>query len=414
MSGRLPPGSGEFSEKSSAGNFRAVAGRTCFFDSLRLLFQGVLDASFLSLGLLVAIRVFHGSNGAKGLLSSLVWLGGIFAPPLTRLAARSRWKCTHCAALLFLLCAACFVGVASARSFPLYVLLLALASVLFRVEGALMVGIYVANYDARRRASRLSLGLVLSATMAVAFGHGSGILLNRSLDLYRHLFLAVALCSVLCALFTVGIPSGPVRRPSDGPTRYLPYLIRDRLFGKMTFLFFLVGVAYQMLIPIRMEYLANPAYGADWDNFSILLLVCVIPNVARILSTAPLAILFDRARLITTRLTVNGAFFLGIVTFFGARRFPLLALGSAFLGIAMAGSFVMHGLWPTKFVPAEKLPAYTSIYLMVSGFRSVCAPVFAYALLSIGSPIFVAWVAGLLLLAASLGFWSLRREPALR
>jgi MFS-type transporter involved in bile tolerance (Atg22 family) len=168
-----------------------------------------------------------------------------------------------------------------------------------------------------------------------------------------------------------------------------------------------------MLIPIRIEYLANPRYGLDLSNVAVLVLVCVIPNVARILATPFIGAIFDRTRLITTRLIVNGIFLGGIVLFFHGKSFLSLALGSAFFGVAMAGSFVLHSLWLTKFVPSERLPTYTSLYLMTTGIRSVLAPLVGYVIMGPTSPTIVGDFAIFLLLLSSIGFWSLRRTPQL-
>jgi MFS family permease len=390
------------------------ANRTYFFDSLRLAFQGAIDATFISLALLVAIRIFDAPNSLKGVMTALTWLGGLLAPWMTRQASRTRWRSAHLGALLFLAVALCFTAAALTDSFLVYLTLIAAASIFYRSEGAFLIGIYANNYTPQQRASRIALGLMLSALIGVAFGHGSGILLNRDESLYRLLFFAAATCALLSGFFLLGIPTDPIRRIEGARGGYLSYLFRDKLFGKMTLYFTAVGFAYQMLIPMRIEHIANARYGMCLDNFSIMLLACVVPNVCRVLSTQCMGFLFDRVRFITTRLIVNFIFFVGVLFFFNSHDFLFLAIGSSLLGIAMAGSFVMHSLWLTKFVPEERLPAYTSAYLLTTGLRSVLSPLFGYALLSVSSPAFVGNFATLLIILASIGFWSLRRESCIR
>jgi MFS family permease len=211
------------------------------------------------------------------------------------------------------------------------------------------------------------------------------------------------------------IPSAPVRRPAGQKSHaYLSCLFRDRLFGKLTLYFFFVGLAYQMLIPIKMEYLANAVYGLRLDNFTIMLLSWGLPNLARVASTQLFGIFFDRSRLVTSRLWVCYVTLAGIAIFFHATTPLFLALGSVLMGFAMAGSYVLHSLWISKIAGAENLPAYMAVYLLVSGIRSMVAPVLGYALLALGSPTFVGNFAAGLVTISILGFWTERHNPAIR
>jgi MFS family permease len=392
-----------------------VAGRTCFFDSLRLCFQGAIDAAFLSLCLLVAIRVFGAPNAIKSAMVAFVWAGGLLSPFVTRAASRTNFKASHIVAAFFSAISACFVSAAFAKSLTSVLVCIAASSIFFRSEMALFTGVYYDNYSEKQRASCVAFGLTLSSLCCMGFGHLCGVILDINLQNYRALFLFVAMSSLLSGLFMLGVPTNPVRKPQNCKASYTSYLFRDKLFGKLAIYFTIIGFAYQMLIPIRIEYLANENYGLHMNNSSIMLLSCVLPSIARVLSLQLIGFLFDREKLIVTRLLVNAIFFAGIITFFNCNSFASLVFGSICLGIAMAGSSVMHGLWITKFAKPEMLPAYSSVYMMMTGVRSVIAPIVGYALLSVScSPKFVGNFAALLLIFASIGFWSLRKNAALR
>jgi MFS family permease len=398
-----------------AGSSRSLVTRTYVFDSLRHGFQGALDSAFLTLGLLIAIRVFHAPNSMKTILAALTWLGGITSPLVTRWAARTGWKATHLALVLFLLIAASFWGAAFVSSFPVYLLLISFASTCFRSESAVLIGLYMENYSPKERASRLGLGLTLAAIVGIVFGQCSGKILDWNLDYYRQLLFAVAGCALLCGICLLFIPSSPVQQPHQPQGRaYFTFLFRDRLFGKLTLYFFFVGLAYQMLIPIKMEYLANTVYGLHLSNFTVMLLSWGLPNLGRVLSTQPFGFLFDRTRLITSRLWVCYVTLAGIAIFFNATTPLWLSVGSLLMGLAMAGSYVLHSLWISKITGAENLSAYQATYLLVSGIRSMLAPVLGYALLSVTSPTFVGNFAAGLVLISIIGFWTERHNPAIR
>jgi MFS family permease len=395
-----------------AGN--GALGRTFFFDSLRHLFQGALDSAFLTIGLLVSIRVFHAPNSLKSILSALTWLGGLVAPLVTRLAARTEMRATFFGFLLFVAIAASFLGAAWVESFTSYLLLTSFASICFRAEGAVLIGMYVENYPLRERASRMALGMTLAALMGIVFGHGSGVVLDWDLNNYRLLLLSVAACALISGLCLLPIPSSPLGTSNRHGPSYLSYLLRDRLFGRLSLYAFSIGLAYQMLIPIKVEYLANGRYGLDLSNRMVMLLSWVIPNLARVLSTPFFGLLFDRVRLMYTRILVGAVTFFGILIFFNGNTIPVLALGSVALGMAMGGSYVLHSLWVAKITSEDRLPAYMSVYLLISGLRSLLAPLIGYALLSISSPSCVGNCASILVLIAIGGFWAERHNPRIQ
>jgi hypothetical protein len=334
---------------------------------------------------------------------------------MTRLAARSGWPATRIGALLFLAIGCCFAGAARVGNFVPFLLLVSCASVCYRAEGSVLIGMYAANYGVGQRASRLALGLTLSALLAVAFGQGGGIVLDRNLANHRLLLQAIAACSWACALCLLAIPSPPVQRPRGQTWRgYLPFLWKDPIFGRMTLHFCLVGIAYQMLVPIKMEYLANGRYGMGLANGRVMLLAWVVPNLARVCSTQLFGLLFDRLRLIPLRIANNLLTFSAFWIIFHGQTFGALLLGAVSMGVAMAGSFVFHSLWISKVAPEERLPAYMSLYLLATGVRSMVAPLLGYALLAFLSPTGVANFGCLLIAISTVGFWRLRREKGIR
>lgn len=389
-----------------------IKSKTYFYDSLRNFFQGTLEVAFGSLALLIAIRIFHASGFAKAVLVSANWIGGLFAPWVIYYAAKTNRRATFLAAACFAVISLCFLGSAIISNLWVYILCFLMASLFFRIETPLTVAIYSQNYPNSERAGRFSIGLILSSLMAIGFSYVSGRLLDWRLDSYRYLLLVISLSAILSAYCFSRIPSRPVEsRPSEKIWHYFHYLRSDGLFGKMTLNFFLVGLAYQMLIPIKIEYLIDSRGGPGRNNFCIMLLCSLVPSLVRVLSTRFLAIFFDRHRFLTTRLAINGATLIGIILFFNSTNLIVLLIAAIFFGLSMAGSFLMHTLWLSRVAPPDKISIYMSIYTFTTSVRSVIAPVIGYSLMTIGSPRMTGNVGFMIVLLSTYGFWRLRNLP---
>lgn len=385
--------------------------KTYRFDTMRKLFQGALDSAFMTFTLLVAIRIFHAPNGMKATLVSISWAGGLLTPWITRQFSRTRLHATQAAAILFGIVALCFGGVVFATSLWSYLLLLTLASICYRAEGPLMITIYRQNYPLKNRGSLFSTGLFLSALMGIIFSYLSGKLMDFRLADYRYAMLFVALCALLGSLCFLKIPSRSLQKtpPSTPCWHYFRHLWYDRVFGQLTFFTFLAGLAYQMLIPVKIEYLANGKYDLNLSNLWVMSLSWMIPSAARLLSTPIMGYLFDHVRLITLRFLINLFILSGFLLFFNSCHLELLILSSALMGIAMAGTFLLHTLWISRIAPEEKLSAYMSVYVAVSSIRSILAPILGYGILTLTSPRFAGNVGVLLTIFAAWGFWRWRR-----
>src|SRR6267142_806953 len=168
----------------------------------------------------------------------------------------------------------------------------------------------------------------------------------------------------------------------------------------------LMGFANLMMLPLRVEYLANPKYHAGRQAVSvsmIALLTGVIPNLARLVLSPIWGHLFDHMNFFTLRVALNIGFALGILTFFTTNSFTGLVVGAMVYGISNAGGDVAWSLWVTKFAPPGRVADYMSVHTFLTGVRGVLAPVFAFYFaseLSLG--ILAAINSGLIVLATAL------------
>ena len=207
------------------------------------------------------------------------------------------------------------------------------------------------------------------------------------------------------------IPSPEISSLKVGQLRAnlrLPF--RDRLFGLMLLAWMFMGLGNLMMIPLRVEYLANPLYGINASNETVSLLLITVVSIARLLSTKIWGAAFDRFNIITVRCLLNLTFVASIVTFFSSTNIWQIGIGAALLGAAFGGGGVMWTLWVTKVAPPDQVSAYMSMHTFTTGLRMTVAPFLGYAALAMGSPQIAATIACGLIVTSTIIFLRLRPQ----
>ena len=164
-----------------------------------------------------------------------------------------------------------------------------------------------------------------------------------------------------------------------------------------------MGFANLMMLPLRVEFLANPRYGIMLSPQQVALYTVLIPNGVRLVLSPLWGRLFDRMNFFAMRITLNAGFALGIASFFTGTSTVGLVIGSMLLGAAAAGGELAWSLWVTKIAPADRVAEYMSIHTFLTGVRGVVAPAVAFQLTQVlpisGLGLFAA---GLIVLASLL------------
>jgi MFS family permease len=182
----------------------------------------------------------------------------------------------------------------------------------------------------------------------------------------------------------------------------------------------LMGFANLMMLPLRVEYLANPKYHQAVSIGTVALLTGVIPNLVRLVLSPIWGYLFDHMNFFALRVVLNVGFAIGILTFFLSQSFAGFIIGAMVYGMSNAGGDVAWSLWVTKFAPPERVADYMSVHTFLTGVRGVLAPLCAFYLVGQLSPWMLAVISSGLIIAASLLLvpeikWGRRakRSPAL-
>ena len=361
-------------------------------DKLRAPFMGILEAGWIALPLLIAIRHFEAPETIKAFIAGAGPIGFLLTPITLFLVAKLKARPAQASACMFVI-AACLVAGATAGQSLLVFSICIIGSQMASVQhGPLMVQVYASNYSSNERGRRVTTPLMIIAFTSIVLSWVGGELLDIQITYYRLFFGLMITAALTCAWALRGIPSEPLSTQAVGnPWQNLSLIWKDRLFGYLLGSWMLLGLGNLIAIPIRFEYLADPQYGINASNKTIAVLMVLVPSAARLLSTKLWGHFFDKLHFVTTRNLLNACFLISIGLFFFSTNMVLLTIAMAFQGAAMGGGKIFWGLWVTKIAPEHKASSYMSIHMALTGLRGTLAPFIGYWILANTTPTTVAW-----------------------
>ena len=368
----------------------------------RAVFTGILETGQATFLLLIAVRWFHAGPTEKGLLVAGQSIGLICGPLVVNLTQRFRWPVAHAAAGMVALGA---LGMGLALAVPDLHAFIAgsmLATFAMAAIVPLMTQVFHENYPAATRGALFSRAFMVRIAFAVVFSQFGGWLLTGNIEQYRWLLAAFAISLVAVCYCLTRIPSDPLAATeSSHPLRALRHVRDDRLFRQVLISWMLMGFGNLITLPLRIEYLANPAHGVSMTNGQIAFVTGVVPNLARLIVTPLCGMAFDRMNFFTMRAMLNLGFAVSILAFFTSNTMPGLILGAIIFGISVAGGDVAWSLWVTKLAPSNRVADYMSIHASLTGVRGIIAPLVAFHAIAHYSLVTVGWFCVVLVLLGS-------------
>lgn len=382
--------------------------KTYAFERWRALASGIIEAAGSTFLLLIAVRWFHAGENAKALVAAGGSFGLMLGPWVVAQVESHRWHTTHAAARLLWGGAVCLGVMAVWPILPVFVVGSVLAMTTASAVIPLMTQVYQENYPERQRGKLFSRTFMLRIAAAAAFSEIAGRLLAGNMDRFQVLLVVFALAFVMAAICVHRIPSQPLTASGGThPFRALRFVRADALFRRTLVMWMIMGFANLMILPLRVEYLANPKHGLTWNGqllntAQIALLVGVIPNLARLVMSPLWGWLFDRMNFFVLRILLNAGFALGMLSFFGGDHVGWLILGAVIYGVSNAGGDVAWSLWVTKFAPAERVADYMSVHTFFTGLRGVIAPIAVFQLAKYWSVSAISWLGAGMIVVATL------------
>lgn len=378
------------------------------YERLRAPASGILEAAAMTFLLLIAVRHFQSGAIAKAVIGGGASVGLMLGPWLVSRVQAIQWPASHAASRVALIGAALFLVAAVAPIEPVFVLSTACALACASISVPLMTQVYHENYPERERGTLFSRTVMIRIATTGLFSYFAGRALSHRTDQFQWILVVFAAAFGLAAWCLWRCPSRPLTHASGThPFRSLRYVKEDRLFRQTLISWMLMGFANLMMLPLRVEYLANPDHGWRIDGLPltaarVALLVGVVPNVARLVLNPLWGWLFDRMNFFALRITLNLGFMLGILFFFTSSSMTGLVLGAICYGASHAGGDVAWSLWVTKFAPPQRVADYMSVHTFFTGMRGVIAPVVAFQAVTLIPVSTIAWIAAALILAGTL------------
>ncbi len=385
--------------------------RTTFrLEQLRAVAGGALESVIQTFLVLIAVAVFDTTATAKALLVMSVPVGLLLSPVLLAWVRIRGWRVASAAGVVMYVSGACMlVGAA----FPILALFIPASMLAFMGTGLIIpltTKLYRDNYPHDRRGVLFSKSVVVRIVAAAFFAWLGGVLLADDLSYFRYILAGAALAFFYSGFCLVRCPSQPVtRHAGQHPFHALSLVRSDRVLRWTLVSWMFMGVGNLVMLPLRVEYLANPVYSIALTPATVALLTGVIPNLSRLVMSRVWGSLFDRMNFFLLRIVLNVGFILGILTFFLGESTLGFVVGALVFGISVAGGDIAWSLWVTKIAPPDKVADYMSVHTFFTGVRGLVAPFLAFHLIQLYP---VTWLA--LGCAASILIGSLLLVPEVK
>jgi len=355
----------------------------------RALATGVFDTALQTFFLLIAVKVFSLGTTGKAWVALNNAPGLFLTPVVLALVTALRWPSATGAGRFSLVASILLAATAVVPSPLLYVVGCLAATTLLHGCIPLYTQIYQDNYPDHERGKLFANANFIRILVSIGFSALAGWLLEIDLAGYRWLLLIYALALLVNGLLTCRIPSQPPRPNPVGASPFAfagwRFVREDRLFRLALISWMFMGTANLMMLPLRVEYLANPAYGIALSPVGVGFFVGVVPGIARLVVNPLWGWLFDRFGFLWLRMVLNLAFAFGIFSFFVGSSTLGLWIGAIIFGISFSGADVMWSLWVTKIAPPERVASYMSVHTFLTGVRGLAAPFLGFGLLALVS-----------------------------
>jgi hypothetical protein len=355
--------------------------RTFQLELRRAVTAGVLETSAATFLLIIAVQYFQTGASAKALLVMGGPLGLLLSPLAVAVTRRMRWKAaTGAAAAAWLGCLA-FLAAAVFADLRIFVVASMLGVMTLSIGIPMLTQIYQENYPAGERGDLFSKAAMVRVFSAAVFAWIGGMWLEAQLENYRLLMLAFAAAAGTGAWWIGKCPSTELHIPaSSNPLHGMRHVRHDKVFRWLLVSWMFMGFGNLLMLPLRVEFLANPRYGISLSPVMIALVVSMVPNATNLVFARFWGRLFDTMNFFLLRIILNSFFVAAIVSFFLIGGMAGFIVGGFLFGMATSGGNVAWSLWVTKIARPENVADYMGVHSFLTGVRGLAAPFLGFYL----------------------------------
>ncbi len=341
---------------------------------------GILETAGSTFLLTIAVKHFSAGALAKATVAGSGSLGLLLSPLVVSIVTSRGWPTSFAASRVVAIGAISFLLAALVPTLPVFIICSVLGMATSAAVIPLLTQMYQDNYPEKERGRLFSRTVMVRIAMAAVFSKIAGDALDGHIGQYRWLMLVFAVALGVASFCLSRCPTEPILHDGGAahPFRAMRFVRDDALFRRTLICWMLMGFGNLMMLPLRIEFLANPKYNQTMGVEMIALLTGVIPNLARLVLSPIWGHLFDRMNFFVLRVTLNIGFGIGILTFFMSDTLAGMVTGAIVFGISNAGGDVAWSLWVTKFAPPGRVADYMSVHTFLTGVRGVLAPLFAF------------------------------------
>jgi len=357
-----------------------IASRTLRLERYRAVVSGIYESTQNVFLLVILVRWFQGGIVEKSLVASAGQSGLLLAPLVVFLVRRTKSSVARCASLLCGVSAAILVCASFSQTSTWFAACSTAAVMLFVATTPLFTTIYAHNYPATTRGRYFSQSNVIRIACSVLFAGIAGWFLSGNIERYQYLLWLVAAGLAASSWLCVRLPGQTQITETQPLLSCFRYLKTDKVLRETTIAWILLGFGVLMMVPLRVEYLASDRYGLNLSEGEIALVLSIIPNIARFLSSPLWGRVFDKMDFFTLRIILNCTFLIGTVGFFATDSWFALIVSAAIIGIGGSGGDLAWNLWVTKFAPLDRVSDYMAVHVFFTGIRGLLAPIVGFFL----------------------------------
>ncbi|MGA1074109.1 MAG: MFS transporter [Ilumatobacteraceae bacterium] len=358
-----------------------IVRRTQLVDLARSVPLGVVLPLESAVLLTIAIRHFDAPGWMRGTIAAAPGIGLLASTLLTALARRLPVP-TMTVASWVIGCGAVGFALASTGSSTAFLIGVVIGISAINMNIPLLTATYESNFPAHERGVRVGRGIVLKVAVSTPLSVVMGAWLAADIGNWWVVTLAGAIAAGSLSALNRRFPSQPLGRIVGDRAHPWPrweLLRSDRTLAVLLGAWMLMGFGNLMLLPLRIDYLAEPSYGIIASATVITVVTVAIPSIVRLVTTPFFGRVFDRMSVFTLRILVNLLFIAYVAAFFATTDLAWIVVGSIVLGTAFAGGDLLWMLWVTKFAPVDRTADYMGLHTFLTGVRAVAAPLIAYA-----------------------------------